>query len=345
MQYSLRLQPADIESLDSLTASVHRADALGFGSVWSSEAGHDPFISMPLVAAASPRLKVGTGIAVAYGRSPFATAQIAWDIQRYAKGRFRLGLSTQVKAHIERRYGAAWPGGAGALREYVQCCRAVWRSFQHGEKPAFRGQRYQYTLLNPEFDPGPLPDDWAEIPVWIAAVGPRAARLAGEIGDGLHIHAFHTEAYLRQVVLPAMAEGQRQAGRPQTVQAASPVFSGIVHDEAQERTLRDVMRSYIAFYASTPAYLPVLEHAGFAEIHAPLRALSRSGGWDRMGELVGDDILDHFTVFDAPERLGQRLAAKYAGVLTEIAVYKEGGQFASEADWGLLLQGLATPMR
>jgi len=345
MMYSLRLQPSDMAGIEEITAAIRRADALGFGSVWSSEAGHDPFIALPLVAAASPRLLVGTGIAVAYGRSPFATAQVAWDIQRYSKGRFRLGLSTQVKAHIERRYGAPWPGGVGALREYVQVCRAVWRSWQTGEKPDFRGQRYQYTLMNPEFDPGPLPDAMGDIPVWIAAVGTASAALAGEVGDGLHIHAFHTEGYLREVVIPAMTAAQEKAGRAVRVQAACPVFSGIVHDEAQEKDLRDAIRKYIAFYASTPAYLPVLEHAGFQEIHAPLRALSRSGGWDEMPSLVSDEILDAFAIFDAPRRLGERLAAKYDGVLTEIAVYKEGGQFASEADWGDLLDGLKTPRR
>jgi probable F420-dependent oxidoreductase len=337
VKYSLRLQPADMASLTAMDAAVRRADALDFGSVWSSEAGHDPFIAMPLAAAASPRLKLGTGVAVAYGRSPFATAQVAWDIQRYSEGRFRLGLSTQVKAHIERRYGAAWPGGVSALRDYVECCRAVWRAWQTGEKPAFRGSHYQFTLMNPEFDPG--------IPVWLAAVGPASARLAGEIGEGLHVHAFHTESYLRDVVLPALAEGQARAGRPLTIEAACPVLSGIVHDNAQEREMRDVMRRHVAFYASTPAYLPVLAHAGFEEIHAPLRALSREGGWDRMAEMISDDILDAFAVFDAPRRLGERLAAKYAGVLSEIAVYKEGVRFASDEDLAALITGLAAPRR
>ncbi|MBV9512336.1 MAG: TIGR03617 family F420-dependent LLM class oxidoreductase, partial [Caulobacteraceae bacterium] len=318
MLYSLRLQPSEMSTLEATHAAARRADELGFGSLWSAEAGHDPFIPLGLVAAASSRLKLGTGVAVAYGRTPFATAQAAWDLQRYSKGRLRLGLSTQVRAHIERRYGAPWPGGVGAMREYVECCRAVWRSWQTGERPAFQGAHYRYTLLNPEFDPGPLPDGHDHIPVWLAAVGAQSARLAGEIGEGLHVHAFHTESYLREVVLPATLEGRRRAARPETTEAACTVFSGVVHDAAQERKVRDIMRRHIAFYASTPAYLPVLEHAGFAEIHAPLRALSRSGGWDQMPALVSDEILDAFAVFDAPRRLGERLAAKYDGVLTEI---------------------------
>ncbi|MBV9511005.1 MAG: hypothetical protein JO303_12070, partial [Caulobacteraceae bacterium] len=136
-----------------------------------------------------------------------------------------------------------------------------------------------------------------------------------------------------------------RAARPETTEAACTVFSGVVHDAAQERKVRDIMRRHIAFYASTPAYLPVLAHAGFEEIHAPLRAMSRAGEWDRMASAISDDILDAFAVFDAPRRLGERLAAKYAGILTEIAVYREGGQFASDSDWRALVEGLSTPRR
>ncbi|MBV9995358.1 MAG: TIGR03617 family F420-dependent LLM class oxidoreductase [Caulobacteraceae bacterium] len=341
MRYSLRLQPSDTATIETLTAAVRRADDLGFGAVWSSEAGHDPFVTLPLVAAASPRLKIGTGIAVAFARSPFATAQVAWDLQRLSRGRLRLGLGPQVKPHIERRYGMRWPGGLGALREYVACCRAVWSSFESGERPAFRGEHYQYTLLNPEFNPGPLPEAEAHVPIWLAAVGPVAARMAGEIGDGLHIHAFHTESYLREVLVPAYEAGREAQGRASGgIESACPVFSGIVHDEQQERLLRDAMRKYIAFYASTPAYAPVLAHAGCPEIHAPLRVMSREGRWDDMPALVSDEIVDQFAVFDAPRELGRRLKAKYEGILSEIAIYKEGTQFAAEADWPELLEGL-----
>jgi probable F420-dependent oxidoreductase len=287
---------------------------------------------------------LGTGIAIAYAHSPFSTAQAAWDLQRFSRGRFKLGLATQVKAHIERRYGVPWPGGVGALEEYVACCRAVWKAFQSGTKPAFEGRHYRCTLINPEFNPGPLPQGQDDIPVWLAAVGTHSARLAGRVAHGLHVHAFHTDGYLREVLMPEVTRGRAEAGgvfdpdRP--IEATCSVFAGIAHDERQARIIRDRMREYVAFYASTPAYKPVLEHAGCADIHEPLRLMTRQDRWADMPALVDDAILDKFLVVDAPKRLGERLAKKYDGLLTELALYREGGQFASEKDWDDLLTGL-----
>jgi probable F420-dependent oxidoreductase len=345
MKYSLRLQPEHVASPEAISRVSRWAEDLGFGAIWSSEASFDPFLPLGLVAAATQRVQIGTGIAVAYARSPYSAAQMAWMLQRLSGGRFRLGLATQVKAHIERRYGLAWPGGVGALREYIAMCRAVWRCWQTGEKPAFEGKHYRFTLMNPEFAAGRLPEGQDAIPVWVAAVGTLSGELAGEAAEGLHVHAFHTEGYLRDVLLPAVAKGREKAGRPPGIEAACPVFSGIAHDETQARVLRDVMRKHIAFYASTPAYLPVLEQAGCATIHAPLRQMSRDGRWAEMPALVDDTILDRFVVIDGPRRLGERLAAKYEGILTEIAVYREGAQFAREEDWPELLDGLRNPRR
>jgi probable F420-dependent oxidoreductase len=345
MLYSLRLQPEHVASTASLTAVSRWAEDIGFGSIWSSEASFDPFLALPLVAAATSRVKLGTGIAVAYARSPYSAAQMSWMMQRFSAGRFRLGLATQVKAHIERRYGLPWPGGVGPLREYVAMCRAVWRCWQTGEKPSFEGKHYRFTLMNPEFSAGALPPGQDAIPVWLAAVGTLSAELAGEVAEGLHVHAFHTESYLRDVLLPAVARGRDKAGRSPGIEASCPVFSGIAHDEREERVLRDAMRTHIAFYASTPAYLPVLEQAGCAGIHAPLRQMTREGKWKDMPALVDDGILDRFVVIDGARRLGERLAAKYAGILTEIAIYREGAQFARAEDWPELLAGLANPRR
>jgi len=340
MQFCLRLQPPEIATAEALIAASRRAEGMGFGTIWSSEAGHDPFFSLPIVAANTKKIALGSAIAVAYARSPFSTAQVAWDLQRLSQGRFRLGLATQVKAHIERRYSMTWPGGVEALEEYVNCCKAVWHTFQTGEKPDFHSDHYRFTLMNPEFNPGPLPEAHADVPVWLGAVGPVAGRVAGRVAHGLHVHAFHTDGYLREVLLPAMREGRRQANSTRPIEATCSVFAGIAHDDKQARVIRDRMREFIAFYASTPAYLPVLQHAGCEAIHAPLRAMTRAGQWDQMPALVDDTILDKFLVVDAPRRLGERLAAKYGGLLTEVALYRDGGQFASERDWQELLEGL-----
>jgi probable F420-dependent oxidoreductase len=338
MEYELMV-PQGLGAAATIVA-IRRAEELGMAAVWSSETGHDPFLVLALAAAHSDRVQLGTAIAVAYGRSPYATAQVAWDLQRLSEGRFRLGLATQVKPHIERRYGVDWPGGAGALREYVACCRAIWHSWQSGQRPNFTGERYRYTLSNPEFEPGRLPNGHAEIPVWLGAVGVVSARMAGEVADGVLIHSFHTESYLRDVVFPAVAGGHALAGRSDSVGARSLVFGGIAHDEEQARIVRDAFRRHIAFYGSTKGYLPVLERAGAAELHASLLELSRAGKWAQMPELIDDALLDQFVVVDEPGALGRRLAARYDGLLDALSLYAGGDRFACDADWPELLTGL-----
>ena len=343
MDFALRLQAHQTAAPGNLIDAAKAAERDGLATIWSAEAGHDPFLPLSVAASVTRSIGLGTGIAVAYARSPFSTAQLAWDLQRFSGGRFRLGLATQVRAHIERRYGTPWPGGIEALEEYVQCCRAVWHSFQTGQKPAFEGRHYRFNLLNPEFNAGPLPADQADIPVWVAAVGPRSARLAGKLAHGIHVHAFHTEAYLRDALVPAAAAGRREAGSARRIEATCPVFAGMAHDDAQARLLRDEMRESIAFYASTPAYRPVLESAGCDAIHAPLRQMTREGRWSEMASLVDDSILDRFVVVDSPKRLAERLAAKYKGLLTELALYRDAGRFAGSNDWIDLIDGLRGP--
>lgn len=310
-------------------------------TVWCAEAARDPFIPLGIVASSTDRVAVGTGIAVAFARSPYATAQAAWDLQLLSGGRMRLGLATQVRAHIERRYGVDWPGGVSALREYIQCCRAIWDTWQHETPPRFEGEHFRFTMTNPEFIPAALDDgDWP-IPIWIAAVTPRSARLAGEVGDGLHVHAFHTESYLREVLLPAAAGPREAAGRAGTLPATCPVFAGIAHDERQAAALRQDYRQQVAFYSSTRGYLPVLRHSGLDHLHEPLRELARERRWQEMTALVGDDVLDRFVVIDEPKTLARKLLARYGGVLSELSLYRTSDRFASDDDMSVLIEGLA----
>jgi len=330
---------------DTGTSSAVRAHArsceeAGMAALWSSEAARDPFLPLALAADATTSLLLGTGIAVAYGRTPYATAQTAWDLQRLSRGRFRLGIATQVRAHVERRYGTDWLGGAHVLREYVQCCRAVWDSWQNGTLPRFEGQWFRFTLTNPEFRPAALPAGNEHIPVWIAAVGADTASMAGEVADGLHVHAFHTEGYLRDVVLAAAVRGRERAGRGGCIEATSPVMAGVVHDSRQESILRDRFRTHIAFYASTPAYAKILEHEGLRDLHDALRPLARERRWDEMPALVDDSTIDRFVVLDEPQALAHRLRVKYDGLLTELCLYRDGATFASADDLAELVEGL-----
>lgn len=338
MDYAARIQ--DTSTPERIAETARRAESLGMSGLWCGEAARDPFLPLGFAAAATKNLLVGTGIAVAYGRSPYAVAQTAWDLQRLSGGRMRLGLGTQVRAHVERRFGMAWPGGASALHEYVRCCRAVWDAFQNGSKPAFEGEIWRFTLLNPEFRPEPLPAGRDQIPVWIAAVGTLTARVAGEVGDGLHVHAFHTEGYLRDVLLPAAREGRAAAARDEPVVATCPVFAAIVRTDAEEQDFRNYFRRQIAFYASTKGYLPVLEHSGLEALHPPLRDLAREERWDEMSGHVDDDVVDLFVVLDEPERLGERLRRKYDGVLTELSLYRRAGELANDDDLNVLIGAL-----
>lgn len=337
MQYAVRIQ--DTSSPERVASAAALAESLGMVGLWCGEAGRDPFLPLGFASAATESLLVGTGIAVAFGRSPYVVAQTAWDLQRISRGRMRLGLGTQVRAHIERRFGMPWPGGARAMREYVLVVRAVWHAFRTGERPSFEGDIWRFTLLNPEFVPAPI-EGAGPIPVWIAAVGRTNAHLAGEVGDGIHVHAFHTESFLREVLLPAARRGRQDAGRAEPLEATCPVFAAIVHEEDEVREYRDYFRRQIAFYASTKEYLPVLAHSGLEDMHPPLRELARERRWTEMAARVDDEVVDVFAVLDEPVALARRLREKYDGVLTELALYRQAGEEATREDLATLIAHL-----
>src|SRR2546426_3031519 len=195
---------------DAARLAAH-AERLGYDGLWTAEAGHDPFLPAALAATATERVTIGTNIAVAFPRSPLVHAQIAWDLQAASRGRFVLGLGTQVKGHNERRYSTPWVAPAPRLREMIQLIRHIWDVWQHGTRPGFAGKYYQFSLMTPFFSPAPL--EWSHIPIYTAGVNPYMCRLAGELADGLHIHPFHSSKYLRDTVLPNVQAGLANAGR------------------------------------------------------------------------------------------------------------------------------------
>lgn len=339
MRFDTRLQ--DRSSPEAMMLFARDAEARGMATMWHAEAaGNDPYLPLAVAASVTTTIGLGTAIAVAYGRTPYATAQIAWNLQRLSQGRFTLGLGTQVQAHIERRYGTAWPGGAKALREYVACCRAIWDHWQHGARPAFDGEHFRFTFSNPEFEPGPLPAEHAHIPVWVACVGLAAARIAGTYCDGIHVHAFHTPEYLRHAFRPALAQGAAAAGRIMPLDSSCCVFGGIAHDEAEARQVRDAYRNHIAFYASTAGYLDVLRHHGWEELHEPLRQLARERRWAEMPALIPDDVVDRFVVIGEPGAVGRELGRRYDGLLTQISLYRDGFRFARDNDIETLMEAV-----
>lgn len=301
-------------TLRSVPYIAQTAEAIGFDGLWTSETQHDPFLPLALVAEHTSRMEFGTAIAVAFARSPTTLAHIAWDLSKASRGRFILGLGTQVKAHIERRFGMTWEAPAPKLREMILVIRALWQAWQGDGKINFRGEFYKITLMTPFFNPGPI--DHPDIPIYIAGVNEHLCRVAGELCQGFHVHPFHTPEYIRQVVLPNIQHGAAKAGRSRAdVQLASSIF---VATNDQER---EMARQQISFYASTPTYKSVLDVHGWGDLSKKLGALAVRGKWDEMPALITDDILNEVAIVAPREQVVARIKQKYAGLLDRVTFY------------------------
>ena len=320
-------------SLNEFPALARAAEAAGFAAVWTTELQHNPFLPLPLVAEHSARMGFGTTVAVAFARSPTVLAHVAWDLAAQSGGRFMLGLGTQVRAHVERRFGQPWPESpVGKLRDLIQAMRAVWRSWQTGERLNYRGDYYKLNLMSPFFSPGPI--DWPHIPIYLAGVNTGLARLAGEIGDGFTVHPLTSAAYVREVLRPAIAAGAQSAGRaPGRVCLTGIVFAISSADE------REKVRQQIAFYASTPSYRPMLAHHGWESVGEQLSSLLARAEWSEMPALIDDAMLSTFAVEAPPDRLAAALHARYDGLVDRIVLYRH---FTLEKadEWRSLVEGI-----
>jgi probable F420-dependent oxidoreductase len=307
--------------LSGTAEQARRAEAMGFDGAWSSETQHDAFLPLVLAAEHTRRLELGTSIAVAFPRSPMTMAHMAWDLQRFSGGRFLLGLGTQVKGHIQRRYGLAWEAPGPRLRDYVRALRAIWDCWQTGTPLNYQGQFYSHTLMTPFFNPGPIPHP--RIPSHIAGVQPFMCRLAGEVCDGFQVHPFHSVRYLRDVVLPNVQEGLRSSGRSRPdLCLAGAVFIVTGSDPAQRQAAGRSVKQQIGFYASTPNYRVILECHGWGELAKELTRKSVRGDWEGMAGLITDEMLDAFAVVGVPEEIPEKLRRRYTGLLDRLAVYE-----------------------
>lgn len=322
-------------SLRDVPAQAAAAEALGFDSVWTSETQHDPFLPLALVAEHTTRLRFGTAVAIGFARSPTVLAHTAWDLAGASGGRFMLGLGTQVRPHIERRFGLAWPPSpVNALREYIQALRAVWHSWQTGDRLNYRGEIYRLTLMPPFFSPAPI--EHPSIPIYLAGVNRGLIQLAGECADGLHTHPLHSARYLREVVHPALRDGASRAGRDAgLVDVSASVFA--VTDPAEA----DFARSQIAFYASTPSYRPVMELHGWGEAADRLGTLARHGAWTEMPAEINEEMLGTFAVVAAPGELAGALRQRYHGLVNRLTLYLPFRPGESDSFWKDLAVGLA----
>lgn len=275
-----------------------------------AEAAHDPFVALTLAATATERVEIGTSVAVAFARTPMELAYSAYDVHRLSGGRLVLGLGSQVKPHIIRRYAMPWSRPAARMREYVAALRAIWDSWQTGEALDFRGEFYEHTLMPPMFSPGPL-----GVPsprVWLAAVGPEMLRAAGEVADGLIGHPLLSRSYLSEVVLPAVG-GRREGFEVSTL---CLVATGRTEEQVADAVAG--VRRQIGFYASTPAYRPVLDHHGWGDLHGEAHAFTKAGRWDELGDLVDDEVLATFAVVGDLATAAAGLRERFAGLADRV---------------------------
>lgn len=306
--------------LQAVAEQARKAEAIGYDCLWTSETQHDPFLPLGVAAAATSKIKLGTSIAVAFSRSPMTIAYTAWDLQKASEGRFILGLGSQVKAHIQRRFSMKFESPGPKLREVVLVLRAIWDCWQNGTPLKFEGEFYNFSLMTPFFNAGPI--DHPKIPIYIAGVNAYMCRMAGEVCDGLHVHPFHTAKYLREFVHPAVNEGLKLSRRPREDFTYATACFVIVGDTESERSENaEAVRQQIAFYASTRTYEPVLAAHGWEAAGPELHRKSLEGDWKGMAKLITDEMLDAVAVSGTYETIGKKLREKYAGLLDRIALY------------------------
>jgi probable F420-dependent oxidoreductase len=327
--------------LQAVPEYARQVEAIGYDCLWTSETSHDPFLPLAIASTTTSSLKLGTSIAVAFPRSPMVIAYTAWDIQKASAGRFILGLGSQVRGHNERRFSVKFESPGPKLREVVLSLRAIWECWQQGTPLRFKGEFYNFDLMTPFFNPGPI--EHPKIPVFIAGVNRYMCRMAGEVCDGLHVHPFHTPKYLREYVHPAVEDGLRVSERSSQDFAYATASFVVIGDTERERAANtELVRQQIAFYASTRTYEPVLAAHGWEGIAAELHQKSLDGDWKAMARLVTDEMLDTIAVSGTYESIGTKLRERYAGLVDRIALYQPYEASADETRRAALVRRFKT---
>jgi len=333
MKFDAALPPLN---LSGVPETARAAEAIGFDTLWTSETQHDPFLPCTLIAEHTSKLNFGTAIAVSFARSPANLAYTAWDLASQSNGRFFLGLGTQVKAHIERRFGQPWPESpVKKLREQIEVIRAIWDNWQNGTKLNYRGEYYKVTLMSPFFRPPPLAltsypqgsgvvaetKRGGDIPIYIAGVNIGLARLAGELCEGFHVHPFNSPHYLKEVMLPAIEEGLKKKNRKQEdISVSVTAFVATTPEEM------NFARAQIAFCASTPSYRPVMDIHGWSGVAETLSKHAAKGEWAEMPMLITDEMLSEFCLVTEEDPssgsgLADELVKRYDGIADRLTLY------------------------
>ena len=329
-----------------LAAAGEQARALeemGCSGIQCAETAHDPFLPLAFAAQQTKRVDLITGIAVAFARTPMLLAQLGHDMNAASQGRFVLGLGSQVRAHIVRRFSMPWSAPAARMREFILALHAIWAAWHAGKPLQFTGKFYSHTLMTPFFTPDN--NEYGAPRVFLAAVGPLMTEVAGEVADGMIVHAFTTERYLRETTLPALERGFAKA-RARGVQKSRadfeisyPCFVVTGRDEKELASAAIDTKRQIAFYGATPAYKPVLESIGCGDLQPQLNALSKQGRWAQMGDLIDDEIMRQFAIVDEPAHIASAMQSRFGDIVDRTSV---GYARLPQEDYACIVQALTT---
>jgi probable F420-dependent oxidoreductase len=331
--------------LNKVPEEIRRIEAAGYDGVLTQENRHDPFLPLAVAAVTSEKLLLGTGVAIAFPRSPMVTANLSWDLQVASRGRFVLGIAPQVKGHNERRFSVPWSPPAPRIKEYVRALRAIWHTWKTASPLEFEGEHYRFTLMTPNFTPEAMPHD--PPPVTIGAVGPAMLRVAGEVCDGVRLHGFCTRKYLENVVLPELQTGLDRGARHREnfqVSAGGFIATGATDEEVAGQV--DFIRQRIAFYGSTRAYWPVLEQHGLLDLGEKLNHMSKTNQWQAMPAEVSDDVVNLFTAIGRHDQIAAEIDRQFGGlmdVVSDSASYDRPGRLPSDVIQDI--QRLETPFK
>ena len=327
-------------SITNAARSAADLEAAGYSGAWTAETAHDPFLPLAVAAGSTSEIELGTSIAVAFARNPMLLANIGWDLQALTQGRHVLGLGSQIKPHITKRFSMEWSRPAARMHEMIMAVRAIWDTWENGTPLQFRGEFYKHTLMTPFFAPDASDlGDFGPPKIFLAGVGELMTEVAGEVCDGFICHGFTTEKYLREVTIPALERGRASAGKSiDDFEIVGPSFVVAGTNDEQIENARTATRQQIAFYGSTPAYRKVLEIHGWGDLQDELNALSKQGKWVEMGGLIDDEVLNTFAVVGAPEEIAPELGRRYADVISRISFY---APYQSDLDrWSAVTEGI-----
>ncbi len=300
--------------LSKAGAQARELEEMGYRGIQTAETAHDPFLPLAFAARETKEADLITGIAVAFSRTPMLLAQLGHDLNAVSEGRFVLGSGSQIRAHITKRFSMPWSSPAARMREFILALRAIWATWHEGKPLQFTGKFYQHTLMTPFFTPEN--NEHGAPRVFLAAVGPLMTEVAGEVADGIIVHAFTTEKYLRETTLPALERGFAKAGKKrEDFEISYPCFVVTGRDERELAAARQATCRQIAFYGSTPAYKPVLESIGAGEMQAELNKMSKQGRWAEMGTLIDDDMMRQFAVVAEPERIASEFKVRFGDIV------------------------------